>query len=255
MDHDRYCTGIVTQTELLTAALRDADLRALVPSCPGWTLGMLLRHIGGGHRWLEELVRTRSTEFLPDDGFRSLEGDDTGDPPVPWLREGATRLAETLREAGPDTKIWTPLELHGTTAFFARRFAHETLVHRADATLATGTAFTVDEETALDAVDEWMELGALPQHFEHAPRKRDVLGPGRTLTFEATDADAAWFVDLTGDVIVWRRSHEPAAVDVRAPLTDLLLGIYRRTPLPRDGAEIRGDRDLLDLWLTHAAFG
>jgi uncharacterized protein (TIGR03083 family) len=177
---------------------------------------MLLRHIGGGHRWAEELVRTRSTEFLPDDGFRSLEGDDTGDTPVAWLREGATRLAETLREAGPDTKVWTPLELHGTTAFFVRRFAHETLVHRADATLATGTAFTVAEETALDAVDEWMELDALPQHFEHAPRKRELLGPGRTLAFEATDVDTAWLVDLTGDVIVWRRSHEPAAVGVRA---------------------------------------
>jgi uncharacterized protein (TIGR03083 family) len=216
---------------------------------------MLLRHIGGGHRWAEELVRTRSTEFLPDDGFRSLEGDDTGDTPVAWLREGATRLAETLREAGPDTKVWTPLELHGTTAFFVRRFAHETLVHRADATLATGTAFTVAEETALDAVDEWMELDALPQHFEHAPRKRELLGPGRGARLRG---------DRRGHGLVGgpdRGRHRLAAV-ARAggrgrpgPLTDLLLGIYRRTPLPRDGAEIRGDRDLLDLWLTHAAFG
>ncbi|MEK6443444.1 hypothetical protein [Pseudonocardia sp. T1-2H] len=122
-------------------------------------------------------------------------------------------------------------------------------------TVLPAPTFTVAEETALDAVDEWMELDALPQHFEHPPRERELLGPGRTLAFEATDVDTAWFVDLTGDVIVWRRSHEPAAVGVRAPLTDLLLGIYRRTPLPRDGAEIRGDRDLLDLWLTHAAFG
>jgi uncharacterized protein (TIGR03083 family) len=255
MDHDRHCTGILGQTELLTAALQGADLRVPVPSCPGWTLGMLVRHIGGGHRLLEELVRTRSTEFLPDDEFRELEGDDTGDPPTAWLREGATRLAETLREAGPDTKVWTPLEQHGTTSFFARRFANETLMHRADATLATGTAFTVDEETALDALDEWMELDALPQHFEYEPRKRELLGPGRTLALEATDADAAWFVDLTGDVIVWRRSRDEAAVGVRAPLQDLLLGIYRRTPLHGVGIDIRGDRDLLDLWLTHVAFG
>jgi DNA-binding FrmR family transcriptional regulator len=35
VDHDRYCTEIVTQTELLTAALQGADLRTPVPSCPG----------------------------------------------------------------------------------------------------------------------------------------------------------------------------------------------------------------------------
>ena len=38
MDHDRHCIEIVTQTELLTAALQNEDLRASVPSCPGWTL-------------------------------------------------------------------------------------------------------------------------------------------------------------------------------------------------------------------------
>ncbi|MDT7724466.1 MAG: hypothetical protein QOI21_1042 [Actinomycetota bacterium] len=253
MDFDRHCTEIVTQTELLTIGLNGADLRAPVPSCPGWSLGNLVRHIGGGHRWAEEVVRTRATGFLPDDQVRKLDGDDTADVPADWLREGAVRFADTLRAAGPATKVWAPL-IFDTTSFWARRFAHETLVHRADATLAAGTEFVVTDDVALDAVDEWMELDSLPQHFDYKPQKRELLGAGRTLAFEATDAEAAWFVDLRGEVIGWRRAREQAAVTVRASLTDLLLVIYRRKAVPGDGIEILGDKELLDTWLGHVGF-
>lgn len=176
----------------------------------------------------------------------------------PWLLERASELADALREAGPDATLWTPVD-GGTTAFYARRFAHETVVHRADATLALGREFTLGTEVALDAVDEWMELGALPFHFEVHPRMRELLGPGRTVHLHATDTapgDAAeWVVDLTGDVISWRRAHEKSAVAVRGPLTDLLLVIYRRRPPTGDGIEVLGDADLLDFWLDRVGFG
>lgn len=116
------------------------------------------------------------------------------------------------------------------------------------------TEFTVAEDVALDAIDEWMELDSLPKHFEYKPQKRDLLGPGRTLGLEATDAAAAWFIDLTGDVITWRRAHDKAAVTVRASLTDLLLAIYLRKPVHSNGIEIAGDGELLDLWLGHVGF-
>lgn len=61
-----------------------------------------------------------------------------------------------------------------------------------------------------------MELDSLPQHFEVHPEKRVLLGSGRTLHFHAIDtapeAAAEWLIDLTGDVIVWCRAHEKAAV-------------------------------------------
>lgn len=120
----------------------------------------------------------------------------------------------------------TPIAAN-TPVFWARRFLHETLIHRADATLAVGAEFTADEDVAIDAIDEWMELGSLPQILDVHPQQRELLGPGRTLHFHATDtgpeASAEWLVDLTGDTIVWRRAHEKAAVAARGPLTDLLL--------------------------------
>lgn len=65
---------------------------------------------------------------------------------------------------------------------------------------------------------------------------------------------AAWFIDLTGDVITWRRAHDRAAVTVRASLTDLLLAISLRKPVHSNGIEIAGDGELLDWWLGHVGF-
>lgn len=254
MEFDRHCTEIVHQTELLATELKAADLRTPVPSCPGWSIGDLARHIGGGHRWAAEMVRTRAADWLPDDQIRQVTGDDTGDLPGGWLVEGATQLADTLRAAGPDVRMFAPFD-YDDTRFWARRFANETLVHRADATLAAGAEFVVAPEVAEEGIDEWMELDAMPQHFELKPQKHELLGPGRTLAFEATDAEASWFVDLTGPVINWRRRTGPGAVTLRGALTDLLLVIYRRKAVPGPGIDVLGDHTLLDFWLGHVAFG
>ena len=262
LSYDRYCTEIVAQTDLLRSSVEGADLTAPVPTCPGWTVGQLLRHLGGGHRWVETIVRSRATQPPSDEQVRDVSGYTKEDPAVlgAWLVEGAERLADTLRAAGPDAQVWTPVPRGATTpVFHARRMTHETVMHRADATLAIGAEFTVDADVALDAIDEWMELGSLPEILDVHPEKRELLGPGRTLHFHATDtsaeAAAEWLVDLTGDVIAWRRAHEKAAVAVRGPLTDLLLSIYRRQPARSGGIEIFGDAQLYNFWLERVTFG
>lgn len=258
LSHDRYCAEIVAQAELLRSAIEGADLTVPVPTCPGWNAGQLVRHLGGAQRWAESVVRTRATEPVSEDDFtvRELSGYADEDPNVvgPWLVEGATRLADTLREAGPDAKLWTPVT-GGTTTFYARRFTHETAMHRADATLAIGAQYVLDEDVAVDGIDEWMELGSLPMHFDVHPWMRELLGPGRTLHFHATDTQAEWVVDLTGDAITWRRAHEKSAVAVRGPVTELLLFIYKRRPSRGENIEILGDEQLLDFWLERVSFG
>ncbi|MFJ2832932.1 maleylpyruvate isomerase family mycothiol-dependent enzyme [Streptomyces sp. NPDC087263] len=261
---ERYCAEIVTQTGLLAAVLPGADLAAEVPSCPGWTVNQLVRHLGGGQRWAEEIVRTRAAQPPPDLDFRDLSPY-VGEDPVmlaDWLTEGAEQFAATLRAAGPDADGWTPLP-RGPRApsFFARRMAHETALHRADAVLALKGVYTLAPEVAADGLDEWMELGSLPEMLDFHPRQRELLGPGRTLRFEATDArrpadgEASWLVDLTGDVLAWRRSAEPAAVTVRGPLLELLLAVYRRRSVTDGVLDVEGDTGLLDFWLDRVAFG
>lgn len=223
-----------------------------MPSCPGWNVAQLLRHLGGGLRWAEEIVRTRAAGPLPDDHFRQVAAD--LDPALGgWVAAGGSQLAATLRATGPDVPLWSPVA--GGSSFYARRFAYETLVHRADATLALDADFVVAPEVAVDALDEWMELGALPEMLDLHPEQRELLGPGRTVHLHATDAvGAEWVVDLTGSAITWRRAHEKAAVAVRGPLTELLLLVYGRRPVT-DRVEVLGDRDLLDFWRARTGFG
>lgn len=263
LSHERRCAEIVAQSELLRDTIEGADLTIPVASCPGWNAGQLVRHLGGAQQWAGEIVRTRATGPLSEERLRDLTPYANEDPAVvgPWLVEGATRLAETLREAGPETKVWTPVpgRTGGTAAFFARRMTHETVIHRADATLALGAEYTLAEDVAIDALDEWMELGSLAMHREVRPWTRELLGLGRTLHFHATDVaperHAEWVVDLTGETLEWRRAHEKSAVAVRGPLTDLLLIVYKRRPPRTEGVEVLGDEQLLDFWLERVSFG
>jgi uncharacterized protein (TIGR03083 family) len=206
------------------------------------------------------MVRERATAPPPDDHFRDLSAYADEDPAAlaPWLVESAETLAHAFQEAGRDAPVTTGPIPDGTAGFYARRFTHETAIHRADAVLALGRPYTLERDVALDGIDEWMELGSLPMHFDVHPWTRELLGPGRTLHFHATDTTpsdkAEWVVDLTGDALSWRRAHEKAAVAIRGPLVELLLVIYKRRQ-PRDRTvEVLGDAQLLDFWLERVGF-
>jgi uncharacterized protein (TIGR03083 family) len=250
---ERYCDEIVSQTEQLTAQVRGADMTAPVGSCPGWNLGQLLRHVGGDHRWAEEVVRTRATGPVPgglvDDVSAYPDEDESF--LVPWLTEGAERLSATLRAAGPDAQVWNPsADRPAAAAFWARRMTYETAVHRADAALTAGAEFALEADLAVDAVEEWLEYSTFPEAFEPRPDLPDLLGPDRTLHFRATGA-GRWLVDLTGERPVWRPGGDDAAATARGPVRDLLLYFYRR---PAPAVETRGDEALLDLWRARAGF-
>ncbi|MCI3273992.1 maleylpyruvate isomerase family mycothiol-dependent enzyme [Streptomyces cylindrosporus] len=250
-----HCRAIVDQTDLLRTEAADADPTTPVPSCPGWDLGRLLRHVGGDHRWAEAIVRTRSAEPLPDDGVNdpAVYAHVDGEALDAWLGEGASELAAALRDAGPGVPVWTPADeqlVEQSTSFWARRMTHETVVHRADAVLATGGRFTLDEGLAVDGVEEWLDFSTVPEAYEPGPDAPGLLGPGRTLSFEATGA-GQWLVDLTGARPLWRPGVGDAAVSVRGSATDLLLFLYRR---PTPAVETDGDTALLDRWLTRTGF-
>lgn len=249
---DRHCAEIVTQTSLLIGHLHGADVTVPVPTCPGWNVSQLARHVDGGHRWARDIVATRASEPPSDIALRDLSGAANEDPDTlsASLNDAAAALAATLTEAGPDA--WCPVG-DGGSAFYARRFAYETAMHRADAALALGVEFELDTDIAVDSIDEWMELGCMPFQFEVHPWMRELLAPGRTIGLHATDTDAHWLLDLTGNVIAWRRADEPATAVIRGPVTELLLAIYRRRPVT--GLDISGDAKLVDFWLERVAFG
>lgn len=256
MDFERHCAEIVAQTAALTGYLNGADLRRPVPTCPGWNASQLMQHVDGGLRWAAQIVGTRATTPPPDVALRDLSSATDGDPAAlsASLEEAAGQLAEVLTDAGPDATMWCPVD-GGGTGFYARRFTHETAIHRADAAIALGVDFVLDPEVAIDGIDEWLELGSLPFHFDVHPWMRELLGQGRTIGLQATDTGTGWLLDLTGDVIAWRRSGEQGAAGLHGPVTDLLLAMYRRIPVDAGRVEVTGDAELVDFWLERVGFG
>jgi uncharacterized protein (TIGR03083 family) len=274
LGHERYCDEIVAQTELLREHLAGADLTATVPTCPDWTLRELAEHVGRAHRWVEHVVRTRATEEVPDDstafGFEGPKDDDPADPADPalpaaldtWLAEGADKTADVLRAAGPEAAAWT-WSWDRTAGFWARRMTLETVIHRADAAITAGARYEVAPELAADAIDEWLQIVRFVQEtMPHDVGAQELRGEGRggrSIHLHATDADPAlnaeWLIELGDKGVDWRRGHEKATVALRGPLTDVLLGFYRRLPLDGGRLDVLGERELLDFWLERATFG
>lgn len=254
--YDRHCAELVAQTDLLRSAVHGADLATPVPTCPGWTLGQLLRHVGGTHHWAETVVRTRATGPIPEDLVNDVS--DHADPDAremdAWVAEGAKALTAALRTAGPAERVWTPGP-GGTTAFWARRMLFEAVVHRADAYGALGTEFTVEDDLATDGIEEWMGFGTVPEVIAPHPGSPPLLAPGRTLHFQPPGATPGWRVDLTGTSVTCHRTSATAAtVTVRAPLTDLLLLLYGRRTAAEATIEAEGDVRVLDLWVERSGF-
>ncbi len=258
--HERYCTEILDQTRQMRDLLRDADLTATVPTCPDWTLAQLVLHVSSAHRGITEVVRLRLQEFVPpkDDGSGVADAESFDAEALDaWLAEGAEKLVEVLREAGPDADVWT-FGREKKSAFWARRMTHETVMHRADVAATVGAEFTVAQDVAADCLDEWLEIVNSPLAIAWKPVLKELTGPGRTLHLHATDTpaelNAEWFIDASGEEVEWRRAHEKAAVAVRGPMTDVLNVFYRRLPADTDRVEVVGDRAVLDHWLERASF-
>jgi uncharacterized protein (TIGR03083 family) len=254
VDHDRYCDEVANQAGLLRQVVAGADLSVTVPTAPDWTLADLLRHVGGNLRSLEQAVRTGEAVTEPERQVPGHGGPDGDDPAAldAWLAEAAAACAATLRATGPDAEaqLWTVRWPVGT---WARRAAHDIVVHRADATGAVGAPYRVAPDLAADAMDEFLDLLSGLAAAAEGAGPGDDPGPGGSVHLHATDATpdlaAEWLVELRPAGFAWRHGHEKATVAVRAPLADLLRVVTRRLPPDADGVEVLGDRAVLDALL------
>ena len=196
----------------------------------------------------EPVLRASTRAAEPVDG-RSLDlglPDKESEYPG-WLAAGGERLAAVLHEAGPDTAAWAwgPDQ---TSGFWARRMLHETVVHRADAEIATGKVPEIDAVTAADAIDEF--LANLPAML--VMRNRE-LPAGESLHLHATDGDGEWLIRFTADGIETSRDHAKATTALRAPTDRLLLFTYGRIKPDDESLTVFGDEALAATWQEKTA--
>jgi uncharacterized protein (TIGR03083 family) len=242
-----YAAEFLKENRALAELISGADESLPVPTCPGWDLRQLFRHVGRGDRWAAQIVSERRDDFLDP---RTVEG---GKPPpdnaISWFHAGAQRLVDAVELSGAETPVWTFLGTRPANWWLRRRL-HEAAVHRADVAIALGEGFTLDAAIAADAITEWLERVAIQAGGDGAPLP---LEAGHTLHLHATDPglDEAgeWTVGVAGNGITFSHEHGKGTVALRGGATDLLLAMVRRVPVGETGIEMFGDDAVWQKWL------
>ncbi|MER5640060.1 maleylpyruvate isomerase family mycothiol-dependent enzyme [Kitasatospora sp. NPDC002227] len=237
----RHLAALRREGELFTAAIAVTAADAPVPTCPEWTLAELVRHTGTVHRWATAyLVHGHQGPVAPE-----------GRPPtadaalLEWFREGHAGLVAALEQAPADLACWTFLDAPSPLAFWARRQAHETTIHRVDAESAAGLPVTpVDTAFAADGIAE-LTAGLLARPAFELRSETE-----RTLLIRPTDGPTPWLVRIgPGPLQVTRESAE-ADLELTGTANELYLLLWNR--LAEGAVKVTGDQSLLALWRESA---
>lgn len=244
-----YAAAFLEENRAFAELFRDVDESGPVPTCPGWTLNQLMRHVGRGDRWAAQIVHDRLDEFLDP---RTVAG---GKPPpdpadaISWLHGGAQRLVDAVELSGLETPVWTFLGPRPAN-WWVRRRLHETAVHRADAAIAVDEKFALQADVAADGITEWLERVVIQFDGEAAPLP---LEDGDTVHLHATDPGLGeageWTVGVDGKRIRWSHEHGKGSVALRGRATELLLAMLRRLSVADTGIQLFGDDGVWQNWL------
>jgi uncharacterized protein (TIGR03083 family) len=204
------------------------DLGAAVPSCPGWSVDDLVRHVAEVY---EHKIACTLLGRAPDPWPPDWPADRD---PIEWLPEAHARLLELFDRSEPTSPSATWWPPDQTVGFWARRMAHETAVHRVDGELAAGTPSPIDPDLAADGIAEILEI-MLAGDWKDEP---DDAASGQRVFIQAGGEVGGEAGGQAGGRS-WLVTIERAAVDV--------------TEGVRDGgtahARIEGEPADVDLWL------
>ena len=239
----------------LAEAARAAGLDAPVPACPGWRVRDLVTHTGGVHLWATAYVAERRVEAMSRDE-RARYRDPVPDAAdlVGWYAGAHAALVAALQAAPPDLECWTFHPAPSPLAFWARRQAHETVIHRIDAEAAAGKPGTPPAaDLAADGIEELLAF------FLTRPKAGLRADPPRSLGVRASDVDEEWTVRIgpekvevlhgPGCVRTWAEGGSADCV-LTGAAADLYLFLWNRAEA--DPLRVDGDASLLDLWRESA---
>lgn len=229
LSHDQYVEAIEQNAAVAHQALSDADPTAAVPSCGEWKAADLRDHISGVFAfWTYQLTRgdTSGHEFPPE----------VREQYVRPISDAAGDLMKVLRQAGPDQPCWNWSGGNMTSAWGARRMAHEISVHRTDAEMTLGPErFTgIDEALASDGIDELLDVFIKPTSNSNPDWP----------TLKLATTKGSWTLELGEKAVNVRDRPSPGAAPTQ-PSSDDQSGTSAGPQLLIDG---RVDHVLLKLW-------
>lgn len=259
--------ALIAENHVFGELLRNADFSTAVPTCPGWSLEQLMRHVGRGDRWCAQMIINKATEILDPRTVPEGKPPADRDAAITWLHDGVRVLIDAMHSSGEQTLVWTFLGPR-PAQWWIRRRLYEVVIHRIDAALALGLdgdALNIDPELAAGAVTEWLERVAI--QVNNDPRLTDDDRPlmaGQVLHLHTTDSGVGsvghWTVRVghhgmeVEHVFAVSPEQHQASVTVRGSVRDVLLALVRRKRSDELDVDILGDAQIWQTWLAHTPF-
>jgi uncharacterized protein (TIGR03083 family) len=215
-----------------------------VPWSHRWTVRSVARHVAGSHHAVALILSDRPTaDFEQAAAMPRVEAGDSEFPE--WFAEKTRQLLSQCRTVPPTAVCWAPHPLvAGTGAYWTRRIAYDTLVHRWDAEAGAGiTGPTMAPDVAADAVDEVLDVGL------RVTRAAADAPAGPAIRLACTDADQAWHLDLASvGRLTLHAEPIDVAVTLRGTAETLLLWLWGRIDIAGGELDIDGDRSVVTRW-------
>jgi uncharacterized protein (TIGR03083 family) len=219
-------------------------LGTIVPACPDWTMLDLIHHLCLQYQWVRSHVSRGVTSRPEQDDTIAAEQLPTGAAAIQWWADEFQELLTLLEALDPQMPAWNWAPQSKQTAFWHRRMAHETAVHRWDAQTAVGHVEPIEAKLAADGVTEVLDT-LLP-----AGRRLGRTDRSGVIRLAATDVSNEWLVRLRGEGVAlldtgtWldHDDHHTRAL-ARGTASDLVLALFGRVPF--GVLAISGETDLL----------
>lgn len=224
--------AVETEAIRILELARAGDLSAPIVHLSRWKARDVVAHLGGVHRWATRVITTSSMDG-PSFTKSKLDGYALCD----WFEEGATDLVAAFSSKSPDDACpnFNPGS-EKVLAWWARRQAHETTVHRWDMESAYFDTTAIDSELAADGVDEFLDV------FVRTRGKQTLT---ETLVLATREPERSWTLrpaEKAGRIDVFSgRPDAASSVQVVAGAEQLLLALWGRLGVVKAGLDVRGD--------------
>lgn len=198
---------------LLAEAVERGLVTRPIEHCPGWTARELTAHLIELHHWVAAAVAAADPSTPANRDAPELGADDA----LPMaFAVSAHRLLEAL-EQNPATPCWT-FTRNRTVGFWQRRQPHEHAIHRWDLELALHGRAGLNEDLAVDGIDEVVTM-----FWPRQVKLGRAEPPAVAVTLRA-DTGEEWVI---GDPRPEANMPEPVAV-ATGSVTDLALLVWGR---------------------------
>jgi hypothetical protein len=243
LDREGYLRHLSDDGHRLADVGRRTPIDGRVSSYPAYAAGTLAAHVAVGLRRLTTILETAKTAPLPH-----------ASPPGPG--ESVYVLVEAELAAfldvagrmdlGERVEHFLP-SAPQTAGLVVRIAATELAIHRWDLETVTGEHLPIAGPLAADLVDALFDVW-VPARLGNGP----PVALGGTACLEASDTGDRWLVESADGRLRGGPIEAPvrATATLTAPISDLLLVLWKRLDRAAPGIACTGDTDVLDRFLA-----